>query len=285
MGELIPITVTFPTWNRPESCAKSLQILSNCCPFPSEVRIAVDYESVFIPGLAEESFPFPVKWNFSEVPCGPGGLRNILYREAKNEWILSLDDDSYPIDENFFEMASTLLCGLDESIAVVSIQYSEQGESIPAIGCALSERSWFNGGAALIRKSAFSKVRGFLPIRVAYGIEEIDVSYQFRQAGFRVLFTDSLRIFHDADGSNRRSGKSTSREISNCALFVYLRYPFCLLWALPVKVVRLTASLLVERRFRGIVHGLCSITGEIWKHRHLRDPFPARVVISQWCIR
>ena len=99
--EIVPVTVIIPTYCRSEVLCQTLARLATCCPLPSEVIVHVDAGDNESSAAVHLHFP-KVRVIQSATRQGPGGGRNKLVAAARNELIASFDDDSYPMDRDFF---------------------------------------------------------------------------------------------------------------------------------------------------------------------------------------
>src|SRR6202008_3799831 len=170
-----------------------------------------------------QSFP-SVRVLRSDMQVGPGGGRNKLVDAAVSEFVASFDDDSYPIDSDYFARAGKLFKQFPDTSVICAMLY-HVGESV-----GLDERSahWtadFSGGACLYRRQAFLDAGGYVPLPVAYGMEEVDLALRLHARGGRILTTRWLRVFHNNDLRHHADPRITAGSIANLALLAYLRYP------------------------------------------------------------
>ena len=54
-------------------------------------------------------------------------------------------------------------------------------------------------GACVYRRSAFLEAGGYVPLPVAYGMEEVDLALRLHSRGGKILTTPWLRVFHNTD--------------------------------------------------------------------------------------
>src|SRR5262249_45083793 len=106
--------------------------------------------------------------------------RNHAFAKCAGEFIISIDDDSHPMDARSVTAAISLMKRKPSIAAlvgrVVLANGDEEAPALPAV---------FMGGASCLRKSAIEKTGGFRPefFRQA---EEYDLSFRFWAAGYRV---------------------------------------------------------------------------------------------------
>src|SRR5690606_27675631 len=102
---VVPISVIIPTWRRTEELLNTLGKLSECTPLPGEILVHVDAADEVTLGSVRAQFPH-VRIGQSLQTMGPGGGRTKLMNKAKNEVVVSFDDDSWPVDHDFFGRVS-----------------------------------------------------------------------------------------------------------------------------------------------------------------------------------
>ena len=159
------------------------------------------------------------------------------------------------------------------------------GESI-----GLDERSaqWtadFSGGACIFRRHAFLDAGGYVPLPVAYGMEEVDLAIRMHAQGGKILTTRWLRVFHNTDLTRHGDPRVTAGSIANLALLAYLRYPVSL-WGIGVgQCANRLLWLLKHGRRRGILKGVTMIPGHVWANHSYRLPVSRKVVRSYLALR
>src|SRR6185503_4557779 len=215
---------------------------------------------------------------------GPGGGRNKLLNAAQFEYVASFDDDSYPIDSDYFARARNVFDRFPDASVICAALY-HTGESI-----GLDDRSaqWtadFSGGACVFRRSAFLEAGGYVPLPVAYGMEEVDLALRLHARGARILTSSWLRVFHDTDLQRHGDAAVTAGSIANLALLAYLRYPVSL-WIVGVgQCLNRIFWLLRHRRLRGIRKGVAMIPSHLRANRQYRLPLRYEAVRSYLALR
>jgi GT2 family glycosyltransferase len=207
----------------------------------------------------------------SDIRRGPGGGRDVLLRHCSQPFVASFDDDSYPVDHDFFATVVERFAD-DAQAAVVSANLWNRGEPERERVRNTMRAATFLGGGHAIRVDAYLGIRGYLPRPVAYGMEEKDVALQLYAKGWHVVYAMDLRVYHDSSLTNHQSPETVAGTIANFALFPFIHYP---LWAIPRALLQFANGLFyqVKRgRLRGILKGLASIPLDCWSHRGLRAP-------------
>jgi GT2 family glycosyltransferase len=220
----------------------------------------------------------------SEEQVGPGGGRNKLVDAARFEFVASFDDDSYPIDSDYFARAAKLFEQFPEAAVICAAIY-QVGEAI-----GLDERSaeWtadFSGAACIYQRQAFLDAGGYVPLPVAYGMEEVDLAIRLHWRGARILTTRWLRVFHNTNLAHHADPRVTAGSIANLALLAYLRYPVTL-WGIGIgQCANRLLWLLRHGRHRGILKGVTMIPAHLWSNHRYRLPVSAGAVRSYLALR
>jgi GT2 family glycosyltransferase len=277
------ISAIITAYERIEQTLATLRVIQSCVPPPDEVLVHVDGNQITVENAIRDAFP-EVCVLRSEEQVGPGGGRNKLVAAAQSEFVASFDDDSYPIDSDYFARALGIFEKFPEASVVCAALY-HAGESI-----GLDERSahWtadFSGGACIYRRKAFLEAGGYVPLPVAYGMEEVDLALRLHAQGGKILTTPWLRVFHNTDLKRHGDPRVTAGSIANLALLAYLRYPVSL-WGIGVgQCVNRLLWLLRHGRTRGIVKGLTMIPAHVWTNHKYRLPVSKSVVQSYLALR
>lgn len=277
-----PITAIIPTFNRGDILTKTLEKILSCQPQPQEIIVHIDGNDQASEHLIQEKFP-TVKTILSPVQRGPGGGRNMLVANANCDLIASFDDDSYPLDRNFFEQLVQVFEDYPQA-SVVACQIFEKDQqdqivSSPELGRAKAQWvSSFIGCGCAYRRADFLLTKGYLPIQPAYAIEEEDLGLQFYQLSKKILKVDWLRVYHDTNNAHHANANINSAFITNIALLGYLRYPVQLMPLVGLQVLNRCLYALKMGRYQGIIKGLLDIPGRILSYRQDRTPIPLKTL-------
>ena len=277
------ISAIVTAYDRIEQTLATLKVIQSCAPAPDEILVHVDDNRVECADAIRDAFPF-VRVLLSHERVGPGGGRNKLLAAVTHDLVASFDDDSYPIDSDYFARTQQLFAK-HEDVSVICAALYHRGETI-----ALDERraEWtadFCGGACIFRRSAFLEAGGYVPLAVAYGMEEVDLALRLHSRGGRILTSSWLRVFHDTDLQRHGDPHVTAGSIANLALLAYLRYPVSL-WVVGLgQCVNRVVWLLRHGRGRGIWTGVTMIPAHLRTHRQYRLPLAFHVVKSYLALR
>lgn len=144
---------------------------------------------------------------------------------AAGEFIVIIDDDSYPLPEAIARMVQCFQS--DEKIGIVAFnvrnvshfqaaaqEHEKTEQSVPP--CQLG----FNGAGAGFRRSVLEKVGGYSPAFFLYW-NELDLALRVVQAGFTIHWDERIIALHQYSPQNRDSLR---------APFYYTRNLFWLYW-------------------------------------------------------
>ena len=261
----------------------TLRILKECVPLPAEIIVHVDGNEIATLEELQAKFP-TVRYILSEENVGPGGGRNKLVRAATHPLVASFDDDSYPLDSDYFARAIALF-EAHECASLITGRVFHQGETIEVAEQTLQWTSDFSGGACVYRRDDILATTGYVPLPTAYGMEEVDLALRLHAAGKRILKTDWLRIFHDTDLKRHDDPEVTAGSIANIFLLTYLRYPVTL-WPIGLaQAAKRIFWLATHGRQPGIISGLLRIPSVLKRNRQYQQRLTHSAVRSYLSLR
>ncbi|RYD85910.1 MAG: glycosyltransferase [Verrucomicrobiaceae bacterium] len=269
----ISFTAIVAAYDRPQATCATIRALQACVPPPAEILVHLDNNADF-------ELPDGVRILKSNTNIGPGGGRNRMIRESRNEWIASFDDDSFPVLPDYFSrLAEAVQRHPEAGVIAAIVRHRDPRHDAPSSGVDREVAS-FIGCGCTYRKSAYLQTSGYVPLPVAYGMEEIDLALQLHQQAIPIFECADLDVFHDTDLDHHHSSRITSGSIMNQALLAWLRYPVS---SLPYGVLQwLNKGLdnLRRRRYAGTFRGLFATPFHLWKYRKLRKPVSHAVLRS-----
>ena len=279
----VPITAIVTAFRRVEKTLATLRIIQQCFPSPAEIIVHVDgSQNATLRSLKAECPT--ATYILSTDNVGPGGGRNKLVRAATQPLVASFDDDSYPLDSDFFARAQAMF-GTYEDVSLITGRVFHQGEIIVDSEQSAAWTSDFSGGACVYRRNDILSTSGYVPLPTAYGMEEVDLALRLHAAGKRILKTNWLRVFHDTDLKRHDDPEVTAGSIANIFLLTYLRYPITL-WPIGVlQVAKRIFWLLTHGRQRGVVSGLLRTPAYLAKNQHYKCRLSAKAVRSYLRLR
>jgi GT2 family glycosyltransferase len=267
---IAPVSVIIPTWRRLSHLQKTLAKLAACTPAAAETVVHVDAGDGETAPWLREYYP-QVKVLTSNQQMGPGGSRNRLLAAATQPYVASFDDDSYPLDHDYFARLVEAF-NKQPDAGMFAAVVIHRGETPPVSITCQEEVVDFMGCACAYRKEAWDETEGYVPRSVPYGAEEIDVALQLIDQGWKIIKDHSLRVLHDTNLSHHLDAKKTAGAIENRALLAYVRYPVSYLWWGIGQYISRIAWSLRYGRTEGIGEGVWHTPKALWQHRRLRNP-------------
>jgi GT2 family glycosyltransferase len=122
------ISAIVTAYERVEQTLATLRVIQSCVPPPDEVLVHVDANQHTVENAIRDAFP-GVRVLRSEKQVGPGGGRNKLVEAVQSEFVASFDDDSYPIDSDYFARTLRIFEKFPE-VSVICAALYHAGESI-----------------------------------------------------------------------------------------------------------------------------------------------------------
>lgn len=270
MTSTVPVSVIIPTYSRGIRVLDVLERIFQCDPLPEDIWIHIDASDGKLEHLLNGRFS-GVRYVSSVMRCGPGGGRHRLLQRCKTPYVVSFDDDSWPVDTDFF---AKVVEGFEifPTAAVLGAAIWHPYQQERSRSDKLQEVTSFTGCGHAIRLAAYQAIRGYLDRPVAYGLEESDVSLQLFAKHLKIYSWDQLRVFHDSTLQHHKTPELVCGTIANVGLFAFLHYPpsYWLFGVLQIgNAIRFAAS---KGRLRGMITGILSIPFLCWTYASLRCP-------------
>lgn len=264
------VTAIVPAYRRKVELWLTLRKLQDCEPPPAEIIVHLDHGATIAAAEIKELFP-AVRVLESDTCVGPGGARNKMIAAANTQWVASFDDDSYPEDRDYFAALEEVAASFPEA-SIIRASARIRGQDPRPRSTKACWVASFIGCACAYRRSDFMASTGYVPLPVAYGMEESDLALRYHAAGKRILATDALRVFHDSDLAHARDSRIVASYIANTALLGWLRYP-ALDWY--IGSLQWTRQILVQvrqGRLGGVVLGVLQTPICLFKYAKYRTP-------------
>jgi GT2 family glycosyltransferase len=272
MTDTVAVAVIIPTYKRGLAVTSVLEKIQKCNPKPAELHVHIDCADGELEGELARRFP-SVNVLTSPKRLGPGGGRNRCLQVCSTPYAVSFDDDSYPVDADFFGRVVQLFAEHPRAaIFGATIWYPHEREKARVES--LARTPSYVGCGYAIRMAAYRQVRGHLPRPVPYGMEETDLSMQLFAAGWDIFEAGDLRVFHDTDGKHHESPEVTAGVIANAGLFAFLNYPMIGWGWGALQVVKVIVHFVRLGQLRGIWSGILQIVPDCYCNRQHRRPLP-----------
>ena len=203
-GATIRVSVVVPAYNNVCELSQSLSALRNAADADSELIVVDD-------GSSQDVSSTAARWGARVLRlarnAGPATARNYGARHARGQVLFFVDADVVVPNDAIRRIQSILDC--HEEIAAVFGSY----DAAPAAPGLISqyrnllhhfvhqngkaEASTFWAGCGAVRRAAFECVGGFDEQRFPRpSIEDIELGYRLRRAGYHILLDKSLQSMH-----------------------------------------------------------------------------------------
>ncbi len=232
---------------------RTISVIKACDPTPDEIIVHVDGGARDVAQAITEAHP-DVKVLVSESFVGPGGGRNILVKAARNNWVVNFDDDSEPVKSDYFTRVQSVMLRFPDCavISAASQEWERQTLGFMRFGI-------FSGCGCVFNKRWFLRTRGFVPLRIAYCMEEVDLSLQLYEIGGLIVHDPRLHVRHRKELPNSVPIEVHAHVLSNVALMPLLRYPLALLPLTLLHVMTRVMQMIRLGHWHALVWGLALI--------------------------
>jgi GT2 family glycosyltransferase len=205
------LSYIIPTRDRPERLALTLAALGSLRGHPEGgvEAVVVDNASKFPPTPPDAlANGIPVRTILRSTNEGAAS-RNAAVEAAdpRSEWVVMLDDDSYPCDTGFIRRlakAPADVAAVSADIYLPGLARRESG-GLPEV---------FIGCGVAIRRSVFRALGGY-DATFNYYAEEYDLAARMILAGYRVQFDPWFRVEHHKVAGGRDMNRILARLVRN----------------------------------------------------------------------
>lgn len=199
-----PVSVIIPAYNAGQRITRTIQsVLDQTLPV-LEVIVVDD-------GSSDDTVAVAARFGgivrvISKPNGGPASARNLGAREARGTWLAMLDaDDWWFPRKNELQLAHAS----DDAVGLSHCRLDHRVEKPPDILTfdILWERNWIANSSAMIRRTAFEQLGGFVEDRRLISVEDYNLWLRTAAAGWRVVtcphilvhYTQGIGISSNAD--------------------------------------------------------------------------------------
>ena len=273
------LSVIVPACRRVDALLKTLGTIEACLPAPAEILVHEDGADATLISAVANQFP-AVRILSSQELQGPGGARNLMIRAASHELVANFDDDSFPASPDYFARILKLAAHFPDAAMFSAASHEAEWRSGDFKRIVLP-----SGCGCVFRKSWFEKTCGFVPLPVAYNMEEVDIGLQLHAAGGTIIHDPLLRVVHDHEPARQISPEMNAYVLANTALFPFLRFP---VWLWPLgfwSVIRRVLVLILWGWTAGLLDGLRLIPRHLERYKRYRREVCSPHILSWLLLR
>ncbi len=218
--------ISIATHNRVEELRRTMGVIAELKPAPDEVLVCADGCDDGTAEFLRNEFPH-VK--VIEHGDARGSIRSRieLMHVAKSDIVVSLDDDSYPMDYDFIARVRELFASKGH-VAVASFpqRTDEFPETLTAadFGASRYTANYVNAAAAF-RRSVYLELEGWVP-EFEHAYDESDYTLQCLASGHAVYYFTGVVIRHHFTSLKRNEIRTHHRHARNEQWSMWRRCPF-----------------------------------------------------------
>lgn len=231
------LAIMITTHNRLSELQRTASVLSNLEPPPDEVLITADGCNDGTEYWIRENLP-DARLIVNHPGAGSIPSRDRMLRESNCDFVLSLDDDSYPIEadaikrlKDWFEVHDGVGVA---TFPLVTEEYPETLSTKEFEGQGYS--ATFPNCAACFVTDVYRQQPGF-PLHFFHIYEEPDYGLQCIAAGFAVVHTNVITVRHHWTSLGRNELKVHHSQARNELWSTLMRAPFP--WAIGIIIYRI----------------------------------------------
>lgn len=233
------VTVMITTRNRAVDLRRTLDRLHRMSPAADEILVTADGCSDDTVAMLRADFP-QCQLLVNDAGLGSIASRDRMLRMATGELVLSLDDDSYPVADDFFQKLLPLFAAHPEAAVITFSELRDDETASKTLKSGGYYVSAYPNGAAAMRRADYLATGGF-PSFFVHAYEEPDYALQVYSHGGAVWFEPSLVIRHHYSQANRDHLRIHHLHARNELWSVWMRCPW--LWIPMVALFRLWRQL------------------------------------------
>ncbi|WP_397362220.1 glycosyltransferase family 2 protein [Olleya sp. R77988] len=225
------ISFLIVTKNRPEDLVLTFKKLK------AIVDLSIHEVLVFVDGCSKTETIVKdydwVKWTVSKKSVSASPARHALYKKAKGDIFIGLDDDAHPISPNFIKSVEDIF-STDPKLGIIAFQ--EVRGLFPSDQDALKYSkqldkhytSEFVGCGFAVKKNVYDATNGFPVWMDIYG-EESAVSLEVLDLKYSILYQPDIKVNHRIDVEKRKQqGRNYyrfERQLKNTIRYYLVYYP------------------------------------------------------------
>ncbi len=251
---MIKVSAVILSYNRKEDLRDGLEkILSYNLPY-LEIIVVDNASNDGTVGMVEKEFGEKVHLIKLKENIGVAAY-NIGFEKAKGEYILILDDDSFPtkgaIEKMVYKFDNNVKTGI-VALDVRSYEYCKKNNfEVETDNINKNDRAdyliGFNGAGAGFRKEVFKKIGGYPEEHFLYW-NEMDLSIRVLNANYKIKWLPGAIVCHKFSPKNRDSERGPFFYTRNLFWIIFKYFPFLKMLGASLKLVYLSFYYSIEQK-------------------------------------
>ena len=233
------VAICISTHNRRDDLDRTLSVVRKLDPAPDEVIVAADGCTDDTVAFVRENYP-SYRLTVNQTARGSVATRDAMMRGSTSDILLSLDDDSHPIETDAVDRLRAMFSD-NPRLAVAS--FPQRTDEFPAtltatdFGPAHFAANYVNCACAF-RREVFVALGGHC-VAFWHAYDESDFTVRCLSAGWQVRFEPAITIRHHYSGVNRNEIRIHHLHARNELWSALMRCPMPQLLAVaPFRVWR-----------------------------------------------
>jgi GT2 family glycosyltransferase len=218
------VSISIPTKNRWETLRFTLTKLEEQGYAKLETLVVDDGSATPLPADFTVRFP-RVKFLRFEPSAGVCARRNLLARTLTTPFILSIDDDSFPVAGDLAAACDWLEARPQVFSLALQICHQDHGPDPELTAMAPFPLRDFNGGGVLLRRDLVLSLGGYEE-KFLYYLEEGDLCMRALQTGYEMWGYPAFVVKHNVSGANRNIPGRVRSMLRKEVLMALLYFPF-----------------------------------------------------------
>jgi GT2 family glycosyltransferase len=274
-GQKPLVSAVILAWNRCSDVRESLEHIRKSTYPNLEVIVCDNGSEDNTADMVRAEFPEVVLIRFGENI----GIEayNAGFRAARGEFVVTLDDDSWPAADAIARMVDKFENDCKLGIAAFDVRNCPSYERV-ALDAGKDDGSadepylmGFNGAGAGVRKAVFKDV-GYYPGEFFLYWNEQDLSLRALNAGWKVKHFSDVVSFHKYSRANRASWRAPFFYCRNAFWLVWKNYPLIQAFSTTLRLGRLIIHHSLEQRTTIYFKAMISAMANVGKIAPLRNP-------------
>lgn len=237
------VSIVIPTFNRRQELEATLEEIHGLSPAATEIIVFLDGCTDGSSRMLADRWPEVIVLT-SDTPTGSIPTRDIAFRTSTCDLIVSLDDDSYPLQQDFIRRLINLAEARPEAGAFAFRQIRPDGAQTPLSRTHEPKQAWIStypNCAGAIRKEIYGETTRY-PRFFSHAYAEPDFCLQAYGSGWGVLYVPEIEIFHRFTHTQRDMKARHHRNARNEFWSVIMRCPLPhVLWVGSYRIIRQVA--------------------------------------------
>lgn len=258
------ISILIITYNRPEDTLALIEDLYRQEDWKAHLKEVlvlnnnsdISYKDIL--KWIEKHPDFPIDYIDHSENLGVARGRNLLFKKAKGDHLLFLDDDILLSDVNLFSQLNAIIHDpftLENKVAITTLKVHYHETNTPQISAfphknyeGLKDKAqfltyYFIGCAHLVDARVVKDI-GYYPEDFFYGMEEYDLSFRVLDAGWSIAYDNRILVWHKESPLGRlpKIDRMMMMWENKCKVaYKYLpnKYYYTTYWAWMIHLIKL----------------------------------------------